>query len=57
MLSKSKLFKLSWLNKSVVHNDILIDVGLIATACGEGADEPAHTHGLVRAFASRICKV
>ena len=30
---------------------------LITSACGEGSDEPACTHDLARAFASRINKV
>ena len=30
---------------------------LITLACGEGSDEHACTHALVRAFASRINKV
>ena len=30
---------------------------LITSACGEGSDEPACTHDLVRAAASRINKV
>ena len=30
---------------------------LITLACGEGSDEPACTHDLARAFASRINKV
>ena len=30
---------------------------LITLACGEGSDEPACTHDLVRALASRINKV
>ena len=30
---------------------------LITSACGEGFDEPACTHDLARAFASRINKV
>ena len=30
---------------------------LITSACGEGSDEPACTHDLVRTFASRINKV
>ena len=30
---------------------------LITSACGEGSDEPACTHDLARAFASRINNV
>ena len=30
---------------------------LITSACGEGSDEPACTHDLAKAFASRINKV
>ena len=30
---------------------------LITSGCGEGSDEPACTHDLARAFASRINKV
>ena len=30
---------------------------LITSACGEGSDEPACTHDLARAFASRVNKV
>ena len=30
---------------------------LISSACGEGSDEPACTHDLARAFASRINNV
>ena len=30
---------------------------LITSACGEGSDEPACTHDLARAFASRINKI
>ena len=32
-------------------------MALITSACGEGSDEPACTHDLGRAFASRIDKV
>ena len=32
-------------------------MALITSACGEGSDEPACTHDLARAFASRINKV
>ena len=32
-------------------------MALITSACGDGSDEPACTHDLVRAFASRINKV
>ena len=33
------------------------DVGLIASACGEGHDKTGHILGFARAFASRIHKV